>query len=58
MWARGHGATEAQIEAARRCLADAPDTTQAFVGRRSKTSRSKTSRSKDIAAVIDMEHKV
>jgi len=30
MWARGHGATDAQIEAARRCLTtDAPDTTQA-----------------------------
>jgi hypothetical protein len=29
MWARGHGATEAQIEAARRCLTEAPDTTQA-----------------------------
>ena len=27
MWARGHGATEAQIEAARRCLGDAPDQT-------------------------------
>jgi hypothetical protein len=25
MWARGHGATESQIEAARRCLADTPD---------------------------------
>jgi len=24
MWARSHGATEAQIEAARRCLADGP----------------------------------
>ena len=29
MWARSHGATETQIEAARRCLADAPDTAQA-----------------------------
>jgi hypothetical protein len=27
MWARGHGATDAQIEAARRCLTDAPDQT-------------------------------
>jgi hypothetical protein len=27
MWARGHGATEAQIEAARRCLADSPSQT-------------------------------
>jgi len=25
MWARSHGATEAQIGAARRCLTDAPD---------------------------------
>jgi hypothetical protein len=25
MWARSHGATEAQIDAARRCLTDAPD---------------------------------
>jgi hypothetical protein len=24
MWARGHGATEAQIDAARRCLRDQP----------------------------------
>jgi hypothetical protein len=24
MWARGHGATDAQIEAARHCLRDAP----------------------------------
>jgi len=24
MWARSHGATESQIEAARRCLSDAP----------------------------------
>lgn len=24
MWARSHGATESQIEAARRCLADGP----------------------------------
>jgi hypothetical protein len=29
MWARGHGATDAQIEAARRCLIDSPDSTQA-----------------------------
>jgi hypothetical protein len=27
MWARSHGATEAQIEAARRCLRDAPTET-------------------------------
>lgn len=26
-WARGHGATEAEIDAARRCLKDAPDQT-------------------------------
>jgi hypothetical protein len=27
MWARSHGATDVQIEAARRCLTDAPDST-------------------------------
>lgn len=27
MWARGHGATDAQIEAARHCLRDAPGQT-------------------------------
>ena len=27
MWARSHGATDTEIEAARRCLADAPDRT-------------------------------
>jgi hypothetical protein len=28
-WARSHGATEAEIETARRCVANAPATTQA-----------------------------
>jgi hypothetical protein len=28
-WARSHGATEAEIEAARRCLTNAPAPTQA-----------------------------
>jgi hypothetical protein len=27
MWARSHGATDTQIEAARRCLTDSPDRT-------------------------------
>lgn len=28
-WARGHGVTDAEIETARHCLKDAPETTQA-----------------------------
>ena len=38
MWARGHGATDAEIEAARRCLRGAPAQTAqaAHCGRRGK----------------------
>ena len=32
MWARSHGATEAQIESARRCLQDAPARTAEAAG--------------------------
>ena len=32
MWARGHGATDAEIEAARRCLRDTPSQTAQSTG--------------------------